>query len=253
MSDMRAQFANLADMQAVHPQRSNRDVKLRSAAAATSTRPPRTETNGRLRTLLDRQIAETEQLLGLLCNLDLPILHLSPELRLRQYTGAAARLFGLEAGDLGKWLDCRWPTAPMEDMAEVCRTGTACGRVAEAPDGHQWQCNILPHTAPDGARASVRVILSAPEPVDQRPTEEQGDLTPRQRQIMGLVLAGHASKNIAAHLKISQRTVENHRAAIMQRTGATSLPALARIAVGAAGWADHRLRNNLRALPDLRE
>ena len=38
-------------------------------------------------------------------------------------------------------------------------------------------------------------------------------LTARQRQIMDLVLAGHPSKNIAADLGISQRTVENHRAA----------------------------------------
>ena len=60
------------------------------------------------------------------------------------------------------------------------------------------------------------------------------ELTPRQRQIMDMVLAGQASKNIAADLGISQRTVENHRAAIMQRTGAASLPALARLALAAA-------------------
>ncbi len=59
-------------------------------------------------------------------------------------------------------------------------------------------------------------------------------LTPRQRQIMELVLAGHPSKNIAADLGISQRTVENHRAAIMQKTGSKSLPALARLALAAA-------------------
>ena len=59
-------------------------------------------------------------------------------------------------------------------------------------------------------------------------------LTPRQRQIMDLVLAGHPSKNIAADLGISQRTVENHRAEIMTRTGAKSLPALARLALAAA-------------------
>ena len=35
-------------------------------------------------------------------------------------------------------------------------------------------------------------------------------------------------------LGISQRTVENHRAAIMHRTGARSLPALARLALAAA-------------------
>jgi two-component system CheB/CheR fusion protein len=59
-------------------------------------------------------------------------------------------------------------------------------------------------------------------------------LTQRQRQIMDLVLAGHPSKNIAADLGISQRTVENHRASIMKKTGAKSLPALARLALAAA-------------------
>jgi len=56
-------------------------------------------------------------------------------------------------------------------------------------------------------------------------------LTHRQRQIMDLVLAGHPSKNIAADLGVSQRTVENHRAAIMRKTGTKSLPALARLAL----------------------
>jgi two-component system CheB/CheR fusion protein len=63
-------------------------------------------------------------------------------------------------------------------------------------------------------------------------------LTPRQREIMSLVLAGHPSKNIAADLGISQRTVENHRASIMHRTGATSLPALARLAMAASSRGD---------------
>jgi two-component system CheB/CheR fusion protein len=61
-----------------------------------------------------------------------------------------------------------------------------------------------------------------------------GSLTPRQFDVMGMVLAGHPSKNIAADLGISQRTVENHRASIMRKTGARSLPALARLALAAA-------------------
>jgi two-component system CheB/CheR fusion protein len=59
-------------------------------------------------------------------------------------------------------------------------------------------------------------------------------LTARQRQIMDLVMAGHPSKNIAADLGISQRTVDNHRAAIMRKTGSKSLPALIRTAIAAA-------------------
>ena len=60
-------------------------------------------------------------------------------------------------------------------------------------------------------------------------------LTSRQREVMERVLAGHPSKNIAADLGISQRTVENHRASIMKKTGSKSLPALARLALIAAG------------------
>jgi two-component system CheB/CheR fusion protein len=61
------------------------------------------------------------------------------------------------------------------------------------------------------------------------------DLTPRERQVMALVVAGHGSKRIAANLGISHRTVENHRASIMKTTGAKSLPALVRLALTAAG------------------
>lgn len=61
------------------------------------------------------------------------------------------------------------------------------------------------------------------------------NLTVRECQIMELVLSGHPSKNIAADLGISQRTVENHRASIMRRTGSRSLPELARLAI-AADW-----------------
>ena len=63
-------------------------------------------------------------------------------------------------------------------------------------------------------------------------------LTPRQRNVMAMVLAGHPSKNMAADLGISQRTVENHRASIMRKTGAKSLPALARLALAAMSSAD---------------
>ena len=55
-------------------------------------------------------------------------------------------------------------------------------------------------------------------------------LTPRERQIMELVLAGRPSKNIAADLCISQRTVESHRASLKKKTGTKSLPELARLA-----------------------
>ena len=63
-------------------------------------------------------------------------------------------------------------------------------------------------------------------------------LTRQQRRVMELVLTGQASKVIAAGLGISQRTVENHRAVIMKKTGTRSLPALARLALAAGGSAE---------------
>ncbi len=73
-------------------------------------------------------------------------------------------------------------------------------------------------------------------PVQDEPSEHRLSarravdcLTDRQRQVMVSVLAGRPNKLIAEDLHISQRTVENHRAAVMARTGATSLPALARM------------------------
>jgi FixJ family two-component response regulator/chemotaxis methyl-accepting protein methylase/signal transduction histidine kinase len=56
-------------------------------------------------------------------------------------------------------------------------------------------------------------------------------LTERQQEIMERLLLGQPNKIIADDLGISQRTVENHRAAIMARTATKSLPALARLAM----------------------
>jgi two-component system CheB/CheR fusion protein len=62
-------------------------------------------------------------------------------------------------------------------------------------------------------------------------------LTLRQHEIMDLVLAGHPSKNIAADLGISQRTVENHRASIGRKTRSKSLSALVQTAMYASSSA----------------
>ena len=75
---------------------------------------------------------------------------------------------------------------------------------------------------------------SKTEALRQVASSQLTTLTARQRQILTLILAGQPSKNIAADLGISQRTVENHRAAIMHKTSSRSLPALARLAVTAA-------------------
>jgi FixJ family two-component response regulator len=54
-------------------------------------------------------------------------------------------------------------------------------------------------------------------------------LTTRQRQVLQLMLEGKSSKMIAAQLFMSQRTVESHRANVMKKMAAKSLPELARM------------------------
>ena len=48
---------------------------------------------------------------------------------------------------------------------------------------------------------------------------------------MDLVVAGHMNKEIAWRLGISQRTVELHRANVMKKTGAKSLPDLIQLVI----------------------
>jgi two-component system, chemotaxis family, CheB/CheR fusion protein len=99
------------------------------------------------------------------------------------------------------------PVSSTELLASIER---ALEHSRDAEKAHAWKQNAIQHMA---------------------------SLTPRQRKILDMVLAGAPSKNIAADLGISQRTVENHRASIMKRSGATSLPALARLALAATDTA----------------
>ncbi len=58
-------------------------------------------------------------------------------------------------------------------------------------------------------------------------------LSVREKEIMHLIFAGHQSKNIAADLGISRRTVETHRANIMKKTGVRTLSELLKLALAA--------------------
>jgi two-component system response regulator FixJ len=56
-------------------------------------------------------------------------------------------------------------------------------------------------------------------------------LSARQRQVMELAVAGLSNKEIGSQLKISPKTVENHRAWVMERIGARNIAELVRIAM----------------------
>lgn len=82
---------------------------------------------------------------------------------------------------------------------------------------------------------------------ENRSAREQDDalrtrletLTPRERAVFALVVAGKANKEIAAELDTSERTVKAHRAQVMAKMHAASLVELVHIAA--------RLRAHVRA------
>jgi two-component system response regulator FixJ len=62
-------------------------------------------------------------------------------------------------------------------------------------------------------------------------TAKFASLTARQRQVMELAVAGLSNKEIGAQLDISPKTVENHRAWVMERIGARNIAELVRLAM----------------------
>lgn len=73
--------------------------------------------------------------------------------------------------------------------------------------------------------------------VETRKTEEQRSdvdgrlrsLTPREREVLGMVVSGNPNKVIASQLGISCRTVEIHRGRVMEKMRASSLSELVRM------------------------
>jgi FixJ family two-component response regulator len=89
----------------------------------------------------------------------------------------------------------------------------------------------------DALLASVRAALARlrdateADAVFTKPLGRFGALTAREREIMGLVTKGMATKEIARDLSLSPRTVEKHRARIMYKMGTDRLADLVRMAV----------------------
>lgn len=90
---------------------------------------------------------------------------------------------------------------------------------------------------------SVAQALALGEAVAARQREQAaaaarlGMLSAREREVFDALVEGLSNKEVATRLGISVRTVEAHRANLMQRLGAESLPELVRLAITAAGQA----------------
>lgn len=73
------------------------------------------------------------------------------------------------------------------------------------------------------ANRNISLENGSQSPLDQ--------LTPRQREILQLIAEGKSTKEIAFMLEVSAKTVETHRALLMDRLGIHDVPGLVRYAI----------------------
>lgn len=91
----------------------------------------------------------------------------------------------------------------------------------------------------DKLLATVQLILNKSTRLGQLPASQEQAmakialLSARECEVLALVLEGRPSKNIAVDLGVSQRTIDNHRAAIMKKMGVKSLAQLVRLVLAA--------------------
>lgn len=88
------------------------------------------------------------------------------------------------------------------------------------------------------AYVSPAVAGHLTDAIRARPAEGGGEtLTPREREVLALVANGQTTKQVAASLGISPRTVEAHREAVMRKLNIRTVAGLTRYALeeGIAG------------------
>jgi len=95
----------------------------------------------------------------------------------------------------------------------------------EKPFDESHLLELIRQAAAAGAQAQTRDAERAAA------AERIATLTPREREVFELVTAGKLNKVIAYDLGLSARTVEIHRARVMEKTGAKSLSELVRLKV----------------------
>ena len=116
-----------------------------------------------------------------------------------------------------------------------------CPRDVSDVDGLLRTADAAMCDAKDHARNSYRFYTPELEFKTQRDKLRRAEidksltrLTPREREVLDALLAGKANKMIGYLLGASTRTIENHRASIMTKMQANSLPELVRMVL------DHR-------------
>ena len=149
------------------------------------------------------------------------------------------RLDGIEAT---RRIRERWP-----DVEVVALTTVADGEAVVAAISAGATGYLVKETAGEPLVAAVRAAAEgrvelSPEAARRlasaiRPRPAPEPLTPREREVLGLVAEGRANKEIAARLGITEKTVKAHVTRVLEKLGVQSRTQAALVAVrsGTAG------------------
>ena len=127
----------------------------------------------------------------------------------------------------------------MHDNAEYVREGMRIGThgyILKDSAGEELRAAIRAVHAGGTffSPAVVRRLTAQPEAPAAAPAHAQLEvLTPRERDVLQGIVAGHTNKAIAAQLGISRRTVEAHRESLMRKLEIHSVAGLTRFALEA--------------------
>jgi FixJ family two-component response regulator len=123
------------------------------------------------------------------------------------------------------------PETPVILVAGVCDVPTAVRAIKAGA------FDVVVTPCADGvlARALAAAFESSRTLLDRRERqhdlhERYGSLSPRERAVMALVVAGRLNKQVGAELGICEITVKAHRGKVMRKMGADSLPDLVTMA-----------------------
>ena len=130
-------------------------------------------------------------------------------------------------------LDCKVVVLTMHHDADLATDAIRCGASGF----------LLKESAGDELVTAVRHVLDGRTYITPTITKEvvaritgtskakEPQLTPRQREILRLIVKGQRMKEIAANLGLSTRTVEGHKYEMMETLGLTSTAELVRYAL----------------------
>jgi DNA-binding NarL/FixJ family response regulator len=94
--------------------------------------------------------------------------------------------------------------------------------ITQVNAGHRYLCK----------KVAAQMVDQFLNPTETAPgAEALASLSPREREVLQLVVEGHTTADIADRLALSTRTVDNYRSRIMQKLNISTLPDLVKFAI----------------------